>query len=160
MSTLGWIHTAAAVAALALGAAVLLRGKGTGSHRRLGWTYLIAMVLLNVTALAIYRLTGSFGPFHVAAILSLASVTAGVIPAVRRKPAVTWVEHHYWWMTYSYLGLIAAAVAEVMTRVPGVRFWWTVVIASVAVFVVGVPIIRRRARSTLAPFLRRTADAA
>jgi hypothetical protein len=111
------------------------------------------MVLLNVTALAIYRLTGAFGPFHVAAILSLASVTAGIIPAVRRKPAATWVERHYWWMTYSYLGLLAAAVAEVVTRVPGIDFWWTVVIASAAVFVVGAPIIRRRARTTIAPFL-------
>ncbi len=153
MSTLGWLHTAAAVAALVAGALVLLRGKGTRSHRRLGWTYAVAMIALNATALAIYRLTGSFGPFHIAAILSLASVTAGVIPAVRRKPAGTWVERHYWWMTYSYLGLIAAAVAEVVTRIPGINFWWTVVIASAAVFVVGAPIIRRRARTTIAPFL-------
>lgn len=153
MSTLGWFHTAAAVAALVAGAAVLLRGKGTRSHRRLGWTYVAAMIALNVTALAIYRLTGSFGPFHLAAVLSLASVAAGVIPAVRRTPAATWVERHYWWMTYSYLGLIAAAVAEVVTRVPGIDFWWTVVIASLAVFAVGAPIIRRRARITLAPFL-------
>jgi uncharacterized membrane protein len=153
VSPLGWIHTAAAIVSLVLGAAVLLRAKGTRNHRRLGWTYLAAMVLLNVTALAIYRLTGSFGPFHIAAVLSLASVTAGVIPAVRRRPAITWVERHYWWMTYSYLGLLAAAVAEVVTRVPGIDFWWTVVIASAAVFVVGAPIIRRRARTTIAPFL-------
>lgn len=153
MSTLGWFHTAAAVAALVAGAAVLLRGKGTRSHRRLGWTYVAAMIALNVTALAIYRLTGSFGPFHLAAVLSLASVAVGVVPAVRRTPAATWVERHYWWMTYSYLGLIAAAVAEIVTRVPGIDFWWTVVIASLAVFAVGAPIIRRRARITLAPFL-------
>ncbi len=153
MSPLGWIHTAAAIVSLVLGAAVLLRAKGTRNHRRLGWTYLAAMVLLNVTALAIYRLTGSFGPFHIAAVLSLASVTAGVIPAVRRRPAITWVERHYWWMTYSYLGLIAAAAAEVTTRVPGINFWWTVLLASVAVFAIGAPIIRRRAGITLAPFL-------
>lgn len=153
MTPLGWIHTAAAVASLGLGAAVLLRGKGTRRHRRLGWTYVVAMLLLNATALAIYRLTGSFGPFHIAAVLSLASVTVGVIPAVRRTPAVTWVEHHYWWMTYSYLGLIAAAVAEVTTRLPGINFWWTVVLASLAVFAIGAPIIRRRATITLAPFL-------
>jgi len=153
MSTLGWVHTAAAIASLAVGAAILLRGKGTRSHRQLGWAYFAAMVLLNVTALAIYRLTGTFGPFHIAAILSLASVTAGVIPAVRRRPATTWVERHYWWMTYSYLGLIAAAVAEVTTRVPGINFWWTVALASLAVFAIGAPIIRRRARLTLAPFL-------
>jgi uncharacterized membrane protein len=95
MSTLGWIHTAVALAALVTGAAVLLRSKGTGRHRQLGWTYVASMVLLNATALAIYRLTGSFGPFHVAALLSLATVIAGVVPAVRRRPAGTWVEYHY-----------------------------------------------------------------
>ena len=152
MSTLGWVHTAAAIAALVLGAAILLRTKGSRSHRRLGWTYVVSMVLLNVTALAIYRLTGSFGPFHAAAILSLASIAGGIVPAVRRLPATTWVERHYWWMTYSYLGLVAAAVAEVATRVPGITFWWTVVLASLAVFAVGAPIIRRRASITIAPF--------
>ena len=152
MSPLGWIHTSAAVAALALGAAILLRTKGSPSHRRLGWTYVVSMVLLNVTALAIYRLTGSFGPFHVAAIFSLATIAGGIIPAVRRHPADTWVERHYWWMTYSYLGLVAAAVAEVATRMPGITFWWTVVLASLAVFAVGAPIIRRRASITIAPF--------
>lgn len=149
MSTLGSIHTVAALAALALGATILLRTKGSRSHRRLGWTYVISMVLLNVTALAIYRLTGSFGPFHIAAILSLASIAGGIVPAVRRRPAATWVARHYWWMTYSYLGLVAAAVA---TRMPGITFWWTVVLASLAVFAVGAPIIRRRARMTIAPF--------
>jgi uncharacterized membrane protein len=153
MSTLGWIHTATALAALVTGAGVLLRSKGTRRRRQLGWTYVASMVLLNATALAIYRLTGSFGPFHVAALLSLATVVAGAVPAVRRRPAGTWVEYHYWWMTYSYLGLLAATAAEVATRVPGINFWWSVIAASAAVFALGAPIIRRRARSTLAPFL-------
>jgi uncharacterized membrane protein len=156
MSALGWVHTAAAIAALVVGAAVLLRAKGSRSHRQLGWTYVASMVLLNATALAIYRLTGRVGPFHVASLLSLATVAGGIVPAVRRRPPVTWVRRHYWWMTYSYLGLIAAAVAEVTTRVPGIDFWWTVAIASLAVFALGVPIIRRRAGLTLAPFLRST----
>jgi uncharacterized membrane protein len=153
MSTLGWIHTAAALAALVTGAAVLLRSKGTRRHRQLGWTYVASMVLLNATALAIYRLSGTFGPFHIAALFSLATVVAGAIPAVRRRPAGTWVVYHYWWMTYSYLGLLAATAAEVATRVPGNNFWWTVIAASAAVFAFGAPIIRRRARGTLAPFL-------
>jgi hypothetical protein len=57
-------------------------------------------------------------------------------------------------MTYSYLGLVAADVAEVTTRVPGISFWWTVLTASLGVFAVGAPIIKRRAGTTLAPFLR------
>ena len=43
------------------------------------------MVGLNVTALSIYRLTGVFGPFHWAALFSLATIVAGVVP-VRRRP--------------------------------------------------------------------------
>ena len=89
----------------------------------------------------------------VAALFSLATVAAGVIPAVRRRPADTWVEYRYWWMTYSYLGLLAATAAEVATRVPGINFWWTVVAASAVVFPLGARVIRRRARETLAPFL-------
>lgn len=154
MSPLGWVHTIAAVAALGFGAAILLRNKGTRSHRRIGWAYVVSMLTLNATALLIYRLTGRFGPFHVAALVSLVTVAAGLVPAVRRKPAERWVEHHYWWMTYSYLGLLAAAVAEAATRLPRTSFWWTAALASAAVFAVGAPIIARRARPTIAPFLR------
>ena len=154
MSSIGWVHSACALVALASGGAVLVRRKGTRSHRRLGWVYVGSMVALNATALMIYRLSGGFGPFHVAALLSLAAVGGGLMPAVRRRPADRWVEQHYYWMTYSYVGLLAAAAAEVMTRVPGAAFWWAVVLASAAVLLVGAALIRRRARSTLAPFRR------
>jgi hypothetical protein len=68
-------------------------------------------------------------------------------------------------MAYSYLGLLAAAVAETATRAPVVQrlaggpsslFWGVVVVASVAVFVAGGRIVRRRVVPTLRPF-RRTA---
>jgi hypothetical protein len=43
------------------------------------------MALLNGTPLAIYRLSGSVGPFHVAALFSLATVAAGVaVPVAAR----------------------------------------------------------------------------
>ncbi|HEU0014841.1 MAG TPA: DUF2306 domain-containing protein [Longimicrobium sp.] len=151
MNGLGWFHLACAVAALASGAAVLLRRKGNRAHRRTGWVYVGSMLALNGTALMIYRLTGGFGPFHVAALASLATVLAGIVPAVRRRPA-NWVEHHYWWMTYSYVGLCAAAVSEVATRTPGFRFWWAVVVATVLVIGVGSRLIRTRAKSIIAPF--------
>jgi uncharacterized membrane protein len=152
MSPLGWVHTACAVAALVSGAAVLLRRKGTAGHRRLGWVYVGSMVALNATALLIYRLTGAFGPFHVAAVLSLATVAGGIVPAVRRRPAGRWLERHYWWMTCSYVGLLAAAVSEVVTRLPGTAFWWAVVLPSALVIGVGAVVVGRRARGALAPF--------
>jgi len=160
---LGRLHFAAAILALVTGAWVLLRPKGGRLHRRVGWSYVASMLALNATALVIYRLTGTFGPFHVAALVSGGTLVAGVLPAWRRRPRGKWIEHHYFFMTYSYLGLVAAAVAETATRVPAIQsiaggptpaFWITVVVASMSVFLVGGRMIRARVRSTLAPFKR------
>ena len=160
MNLLGLLHTGAAVVALGSGAVVLLQRKGTRTHRRIGWTYVASMVTLNVTALLIYRLFGVFGPFHVAALASLATLAAGVVTVVRRRPARNWVEHHYFWMAYSYLGLVAAGVAETATRTGVVDFWWAVLAATLVTFAVGSTMIRRRAGATLAPFVRPTPPAA
>jgi len=81
MPPLGLVHLACAVVALGAGAGVLLLRKGTRRHRRLGWVYVAAMLGLNLTALLIYRLFGRFGPFHLAALLSLVTVLAGLLPA-------------------------------------------------------------------------------
>jgi hypothetical protein len=40
------------------------------------------MLFLNLTALSIYHLFGRFGPFHVASVISLATICAGFVPAV------------------------------------------------------------------------------
>ena len=155
MSPLGSFHTVAASIALASGAAVLIRRKGTRWHRRAGWTYAVSMILLNVTALMIYRLFGYFGPFHVAAVLSLATVSGGTIAAVRRRPRGKWIETHFYLMAFSYVGLVAAAFAEVATRVPGARFWWVVLVVSFLIILVGTRWIKSRAADMLRPFARR-----
>jgi uncharacterized membrane protein len=170
MSGLGAFHVGTALAALSFGAAVLLIApKGTRRHRQLGWCYVASMLLLNVSALLIYRLFGGFGPFHVAAVLSLATVLLGTSTAIaarrsrqRRAPRdrARWVDHHYHWMTYSYVGLLAAAAAEIATRVPAFRpgpgagplFGIVVVVSSLAVFAIGSRVIKRRTREMLAPF--------
>lgn len=151
MNALGWFHMVCALTALGSGAVVLLRRKGTRAHRRTGWVYVGSMLALNVTALMIYRLFGGFGPFHAAAVASLATVLAGIVPAVRRKPA-NWVDHHYAWMTWSYVGLCAAAVSEVATRTPGFRFWWAVLAGTVAVVAIGGLLIRHNAGPVLSRF--------
>jgi len=92
-SSAGAMHFAAAFAALALGALVLAMPKGTLLHRTMGTGYIAAMIILNIAALAIYRLTGHFEPFHALALLSLATIARGVAPAVRRRPGwlVLWL---------------------------------------------------------------------
>ena len=164
MSLLGQVHFLTALIALATGAFVVLRPKGSATHRRIGWVYAASMLALNASALSIYRLTGTFGPFHVAALVSLTGLAAGIIAARRRRSNRTWLVQHYFFMSYSYLGLVAAAIAETATRWPAVQsvaggptaiFWITVVVASVAVFVVGGIVVRRRAETIMRPFRAR-----
>lgn len=137
MLSIGGLHTTLAIAALVTGAVVLLRRKGGTWHRRLGWVYAISMLGLNLTALAIYELFGRFGPFHAAALLSLGTVIMGVIPAWQRRPRHQWLERHYYWMTWSYVGLLAAAASEAVTRIPETPFWWMVLVATAVIVAIG-----------------------
>ena len=49
------VHIVAAVTALLAGAVVLLRAKGTRTHRRTGTVYVLAVVLVDVAALSLHR---------------------------------------------------------------------------------------------------------
>ncbi|OON70180.1 DUF2306 domain-containing protein [Hymenobacter sp. CRA2] len=62
-SFIGYLHLAAALLAMALGAVVLLNRKGGRFHRRAGYGYVACMLTLNASALLIYRLFGGFGCF-------------------------------------------------------------------------------------------------
>lgn len=115
-SAIGWIHIASALGALALGASMVLRRKGTRLHRITGRIYVGAMLMLNLSALMIYDMTGHFGPFHAGAIFSLACVLIGLSAPMFRRG--NWLQRHYRWMGWSYFGLLAAAFAEAMVRVP------------------------------------------
>jgi uncharacterized membrane protein len=169
MPHLGWTHSVAAVAALVAGAAVLLTRKGTRRHRQLGWAYVVSMLLLNVTALLIYRLFGRFGPFHVGAVFSFVTVVAGTAAALGARRArarhdtvarARALERHYQLMTWSYVGLAAAAVSEIATRMPTLRprpdqvlaFGVTVAVATILVVGIGAQLIRRRRSALLAPY--------
>lgn len=133
----GLAHLVCAAAAIFFGAGIIVTPKGTPRHRQMGRIYGLSMLGLNVTALLIYRLSGTFGPFHVAALLSLLTVIAGVVAVVTRRPRATWLTLHANFMSWSYVGLLAAAAAEAATRIPAAPFWGMVAVASLAVFAVG-----------------------
>ena len=156
MSALGIVHSLFGIAALAFGTAVVLRHKGTSAHRRLGWAYVVSMAGLLSTSFMIYRLFGGFGPFHALAAIAVATLVAGVLPAWRRRPRGGWVGRHYYFMAYSYAGLLAATAAEIAVRLPGVRLGPGAFLSSVAVFAVAGPLISRRAERTIARFAGRT----
>jgi len=144
MNWLGWFHLGAAASGLVTGLLVAMARKGTVYHRRMGWAYVVSMLAVNLSALMIYRLLGHFGPFHAAALFSLASIGFGAIPAIRRAPRGRWLHIHAYWMSGSYVGLWAAAVAETFSRTQIFPFWWAVLAGTMVVSGIGVATIIRR----------------
>lgn len=149
----GFIHLSAAITALLAGAFIFFRRKGTRLHRFVGYVYAAAMIIVVVTALLIYRLTHTFNILHLFAVVATPPLLLGLAAAIARKPG--WLEWHYRWMSWSYVGLFAAFAAETATRVivPYCRehfgitsrgFFWALVMAmSVVVTAVGGRLIRR-----------------
>ncbi len=121
MDVLGIVHTALAVAALILGPLVFVRTKGDRRHVLIGRMYAIAMLLVNVTGLFIYDLFGGWGLFHWFAVFGLVTLAAGFVPVYLKRPAGSWIELHYHFICWSYVGLVAAAFSEFFTRLPD--FW-------------------------------------
>ena len=60
--SLGFAHLLFALMAILFGTLVIASAKGTPLHRWLGRGYLVMMLALNGSALAIYELFGRFGP--------------------------------------------------------------------------------------------------
>lgn len=151
------MHTVAAFAAMLFGAIVLLRTKGGASHRRWGYAYAASMGVMLITSFAMYGLTGGFNVLHVAAIASSLTLAIGLRYAIIRRPRNLWYALHYRWMSWSYVGLLAAFVAESATRLAmpylDARFedfsrglfWLLVGLASATVVALGGRQIRRNA---------------
>jgi len=158
MSTIGIVHTAFATIALGAGLAIFTIAKGTKLHRVIGYIYVLSMLSLNLTALTIYRLFGGFGPFHVLAIVSLITLAAGFIPVFTKRPKQTWLYRHYEWILWSYVGLVAAAASEFLTRAPvidrsGAAFAAAVFVASTLIIFIGASIIYRKRQAVVSRVL-------
>lgn len=79
------LHAYAAFAALVLGAVQLLRPKGGGAHRALGYAWVALMLAIAVSGLFIHeiRLIGPFSPIHLLSLVILVTVPLGVLRARR-----------------------------------------------------------------------------
>ena len=109
MSDLGSLHVAAAVLALVTAALVLMRTKGTTAHVRLGRVYAVLLVLVDVVALLTYQDGVGPGPFHLLAVVSLATLTAALLWSPRRRGSR---QTHGILMIWSVAGLAGAGLAQ------------------------------------------------
>ncbi|MBI1393978.1 MAG: hypothetical protein GC152_14675 [Alphaproteobacteria bacterium] len=149
----GWVgesHLIAGVSALISGALILLIRKGTPPHVLLGYGYLASMIALNATALIKYDLTGSPNLFHAAAIVSgltlMAAYASAIVFRLTARPGAAAM--HGIFMIWSYFGLVAAFVAEIVTRqfpfmLHGDGGWWRFT-SALALFMAATALVTHR----------------
>ncbi len=144
-SNIGWFHFITAVLAMLTGTIVLLNIKGTLFHKRIGYIYVISMLLLNISSFFIVNF-GGFSLFHFFAIVSLVSIFGGMIPTI--KKGKNWFGYHFYFMSWSVVGLYCAFWAEIGTRFVGnmKEFWWMVAAATFITSFIGSRIINREAK--------------
>jgi uncharacterized membrane protein len=120
LSLLGWVHTVASLCALAIGAMVLVRPKGTPRHRTIGKLYLVCAFATSVTALGIYRYNAFYFP-HWLGIAALIALTLGFLCVRFRRPRTLWLNFHMTSMIASYYLLVGGGVNEAFLRVDILR---------------------------------------
>lgn len=149
MSTLGWVHTVFGLVALVSGTGVILMVKGSRMHRTVGHVYVTSMLALNVSALLIYRLTGHFNAFHAFALFSFVNLLGGMGTVLLRRPKRRWLPMHAAFLTGSYVGVVAATAAEIVSRVPGWHFGLSVGVATLVITGIGAYLIATRMEGAL-----------
>lgn len=153
MDPLGLIHLVSALVAMIFGMVVIFNKKGTKLHIGFGYAYTVAMLVLNVTAFMIYKLFGTFGPFHIAALISTASLLGGIIPVYLKKPEKGWLYLHYEFMNWSIIGLYAAFWSETFSRFFSFAGFWVLVITATAMTIaIGFYFLKKRKQEILSRF--------
>ena len=144
-SHIGWFHFITAVVALISGTIVILNVKGTTFHKRIGYIYVFSMLALNITSFFIINF-GGFSLFHFFAIVSLLTVLAGMVAVWRKRK--NWFASHFYYMSWSIVGLYAALWAEIGTRFVSStqQFWWVVAIATFVTVGIGSRLINKMAK--------------
>ena len=133
----GLIHLISGIIALIFGGLVIVLRKGTILHKRIGYIYVISMIILIVTSFGIYRLFGKFGLFHYLSLVSTFSLVAGMLPMLKKNRTSKDYETHFKRMYWSVVGLYAAFAAESFVRIPKFGGFWSAVAWSfVLIFII------------------------
>jgi uncharacterized membrane protein len=117
LDLIGWLHLASSILALITGMFILISLKGNRLHKKVGYVYILSMLLVNATAFGMYRLYGKFGIFHVMAVISLFTIIAGMYPMYFSKSKLK-LYTHLSFMYWSVIGLYCALMAEIFSRLP------------------------------------------
>jgi uncharacterized membrane protein len=146
LTTLVTIHTIAALLAITVGAVQLIRPKHGPAHRARGYAFVYGMVVVDGAAMLLYRFTGGFNAFHVGAIVNLVAIVCAMVPMLMSPRPAQWRQLHYHFMGWGFVGLMAAAVTELVVRstaLPHGAAWAVSAAATGLVTLIGAIMIRR-----------------
>lgn len=104
------LHVAAALASLLAGTAVLVLRKGTPTHRRIGWVFVVAMAVTAASSAFIMR-SGQFSGIHLLSLLTAVTLPYAVV--MRRRGNIL---AHRSAMISLFAGLV---IAGLFTLAPG-----------------------------------------
>lgn len=147
LTSAGTLHSVLAMFCILIGLIQLLRPKRGPAHRARGYAFVYAMLVVDGAALSLYLSTGKFNVLHVGAIANLICIVMAVVPMLRNPRPKNWKYHHYYWIAWSYVGLMSAAATQLALRLnppatPG-RAWALTFVATVAVSAIGYILIAR-----------------
>jgi uncharacterized membrane protein len=112
LTPVGAIHAVLAISGIAVGLCQFLRPRGGAIHRARGYAFVYAMLIADGTAMLIFQFTGRFNILHIGAMTNLACIVAAMVPMLRSPKPSNWRNQHYYWMSWSYVGLLAATATE------------------------------------------------
>lgn len=112
----GFLHVSAGIIAVTCAIIILFSVKGTSFHKKIGYTYAVSILILNVSSFGVMEFfKGKPGPFHFGAVVSLVFTTLGIVPVIRKK-GDKWLLRHYLYINGSIIGLFAAFFVEAVFR--------------------------------------------
>lgn len=138
MEILHAFHGICATLSLITGTLITLWPKGTLRHKKIGYVYVIAMLATVFSSLGIFKLFDGFGVYHVMSLISLISIVFGMYFPLFNRKNPNWVIHHYFWMVYSFIGLVMALGSHLMNSMPqSWPFWTKAVVAWILPYAIG-----------------------
>ncbi len=111
------IHVIAGLLALSTGCVLFFNPKRSALHKRLGYIYVLTLTLVDFSGLTMYVMKGSgINAFHFLAVGNLIALYGGLFAIIFKRPFKRWYRFHYYMISWSYVGLVTAALVEFVIK--------------------------------------------
>jgi uncharacterized membrane protein len=143
----GAIHMVLAATGIVVGLIQLLRSKGGSIHRALGYAFVYSMLIADGTVMLLFQFPGRFNILHIGAIANMLCIILAIVPVLRSPRPLNWKYQHYYFMSWSYAGLLSGGATQLVVRTSHLatseQAWMVTAAATGVVTMVGYVLINR-----------------